>query len=165
MPGVPFLYYGDEIGMRFLDVPTKEGGYTRTGSRTPMQWSREKNLGFSAAAPEDIYLPVDPAEDAPTVADQSADPGSLLNTVKAVLALRHSEENLQADAEFSVVCSEPGRPFVYRRGSLLLAVNPNGEDAAIDLNEGNRSVIFSIGTGSFHDGKLTVGPQSFLILQ
>ena len=108
---------------------------------------------------------VDPAEDAPTVADQSADPGSLLNTVKAVLALRHSEEDLQADAEFSVVCSEPGRPFVYRRGSLLLAVNPNGEDAAIDLNEGNRSVIFSIGTGSFHDGKLTVGPQSFLILQ
>ena len=165
MPGVPFLYYGDEIGMRFLDVPTKEGGYTRTGSRTPMQWNREKNLGFSTAAPEEIYLPVDPADDAPTVADQSADPGSLLNTVKAVLALRHSIEDLQADAEFSVVCSEPGKPFVYRRGSLLLSVNPNGQDAAVDLNEESRSVIFSIGTGSLEDGKLKAGPQSFLILR
>ena len=99
------------------------------------------------------------------MADQSADPGSLLNTVKAVLALRHSEEDLQADAEFSVVCSEPGKPFVYRRGSLLLAVNPNGQDAEVDLNEGNRSVIFSIGTGSLDGGKLKAGPQSFLILQ
>lgn len=165
MPGVPFLYYGDEIGMRFLDVPTKEGGYTRTGSRTPMQWSREKNLGFSTAAPEELYLPVDSAEDAPTVTDQSADPGSLLNTVKAVLALRHQEEDLQADAEFGVVCSEPGKPFVYRRGNLLLAVNPNGQDVSIDLNEGSRSVIFSIGSGSLKNGKLKVGPQTFLILR
>ncbi len=165
MPGVPFLYYGDEIGMRFLDVPTKEGGYTRTGSRTPMQWSREKNLGFSTASAEKLYLPVDGAEDAPTAADQSADPGSLLNTVKAVLALRHREEDLQADAEFSVVCSEPGKPFVYRRGDLLLAVNPNGQDVSIDLNEENRSVIFSIGNGSLKEGKLNVGQQSFLILR
>ena len=47
LPGVPFLYYGDEIGMRYLDVPTKEGGYFRTGSRTPMQWNDKKNHGFS----------------------------------------------------------------------------------------------------------------------
>ena len=47
MPGVPFLYYGDEIGMRYLDVPTKEGGYQRTGSRTPMQWNSGRNMGFS----------------------------------------------------------------------------------------------------------------------
>ncbi|MCD8021917.1 MAG: glycosylase, partial [Lachnospiraceae bacterium] len=47
MPGVPFLYYGDEIGMRYLDVMTKEGGYARTSSRTPMQWDGGKNDGFS----------------------------------------------------------------------------------------------------------------------
>ena len=40
MPGVPFLYYGDEIGMRYRALPGKEGGYVRTGSRTPMQWVR-----------------------------------------------------------------------------------------------------------------------------
>lgn len=42
MPGAPFLYYGDEIGMRYQKLPTKEGGYFRTGSRTPMQWAPGK---------------------------------------------------------------------------------------------------------------------------
>ena len=46
MPGAPFLYYGDEIGMRQLDLVSKEGGYDRTGARTPMQWGEGKNAGF-----------------------------------------------------------------------------------------------------------------------
>ena len=67
LPGAPFIYYGDELGMRYRPLPSKEGGYTRTGSRTPMQWDDGANLGFSQAAAEALYLPVDPAEDAPTV--------------------------------------------------------------------------------------------------
>lgn len=165
MPGVPFMYYGDEIGMRFLDVPTKEGGYTRTGSRTPMQWSKGKNLGFSDGKAEDLYLPVDSAEDAPTVESQQADPNSLLNTVKAVLALRHAEEDLQADGEFSPVCTEPGKPFVYRRGSLLLAVNPNSAECSVKLNESDREKIFEIGSGELNNGVLTLSGQSFIILK
>ena len=49
-PGPPFIYYGDEIGMKHLpDVPNKEGAYSpRKGSRTPMQWNNEKNAGFSS---------------------------------------------------------------------------------------------------------------------
>ena len=54
MPGVPFIYYGDEIGMRYLDVRTKEGGYQRTGSRTPMQWSRDEGMGFSTAPAQQL---------------------------------------------------------------------------------------------------------------
>ncbi|MBR1560643.1 MAG: glycosylase, partial [Clostridia bacterium] len=112
MPGVPFLYYGDEIGMRYLDLPTKEGGYYRTGSRTPMQWDGGKNLGFSAGCADALYLPVDPAADAPTVAEQAGDPDSLLNAVRAILALRHAEPDLQADADFEPLCAEAGVPFV-----------------------------------------------------
>ena len=89
MPGNPFLYYGDEIGMRYLSLPTKEGGYTRTGSRTPMQWDDTDNHGFSDAAPENLYLPVDSAEDAPTAAAQKADKDSLWHVVKDVLAILH----------------------------------------------------------------------------
>lgn len=64
--------------MRYRDLPTFEGGYIRTGSRTPMQWDADEvNLGFSAAAPADCYLPVDPAPDAPDVAHAMADPDSL----------------------------------------------------------------------------------------
>ncbi len=165
MPGVPFLYYGDEIGMRFLDVPTKEGGYTRTGSRTPMQWNHDKNLGFSTADAKDIYLPVDPAEDAPTVEAQLADPDSLLNTVKAILALRHKEEQLQADDDFSVVCSEPDKPFVYRRGYLLLAVNPNGSERSVEIGTKDRTQIFGIGEAELRKGKLTMGAQSFAVFK
>ena len=165
MPGVPFMYYGDEIGMRYLDVPTKEGGYTRTGSRTPMQWTNGKNLGFSDAAAEDLYLPVDPADDAPTVEKQAGDPDSLLNTVKAVLSLRHQETDLQADGDFKVICSEPDKPFVYQRGSLLLAVNPDGISRSVEMKSYGRQLLFSIGEGSLENGKLTAGPQSFLVFK
>lgn len=59
MPGVPFLYYGDEIGLNYVpNLLSKEGGYTRTGSRTPMQWNEGVNAGFSEAEPEKLYLPI-----------------------------------------------------------------------------------------------------------
>ena len=163
MPGVPFLYYGDEIGMRYLKVPTKEGGYTRTGSRTPMQWTAGKNLGFSAGSPDSLYLPVDPSPDAPTVAAQAGDPASLLETVRAILALRHAQEDLQADAEFEPLCVQTGQPLVYRRGGLLLALNAAGEAAKAALDPGGRKLIFTIGRADLRDG-LTLGAQSFAVL-
>lgn len=73
MPGVPFVYYGDEIAMRYLsDLTSVEGGYHRTGSRTPMQWNAETNSGFSAAPAEKLYLPIDPQPNRPTVCAQGA---------------------------------------------------------------------------------------------
>lgn len=167
MPGAPYLYYGDEIGMRYLDVPTKEGGYTRTGSRTPMQWSAGRNLGFSAAENADmLYLPVDPAPDAPTVAGEEDDPQSLLNTVRALLALRRAHEDLRADAPFEVVeAKADSRLFVYRRGSLLLAVNPGLTSCTFDAPEA-ASILYSIGccTGAQEPGRVALGPQSFAVL-
>ncbi|MBQ9065317.1 MAG: glycosylase [Blautia sp.] len=163
LPGVPFLYYGDEIGMKYLDIPTKEGGYFRTGSRTPMQWSKSANLGFSTGNSEDLYLPVDPSEDAPTVEAQEADPSSLLNTVKAILKLRHDHEDLQADAPFAVICSEPGRPLVYRRGNLILAVNPDGNAKEVKTDLGKAENIFTLGTAEYKEGTLSLGAQSFAV--
>ena len=170
LPGVPFLYYGDEIGMKYLDVPTKEGGYFRTGARTPMQWDNSTNLGFSDANASDLYLPVDASEDAPTVAAQENDPASLLSTVRAILALRHQEEDLQADAAFKVVCSEAGKPFVYRRGKLLCAVNPAGSEQSVALPAAvteslSGDVLFELGKTSLKDGVLTVGAQSFVVMK
>ena len=60
MPGAPFIYYGDEIGMRYVEGLTSvEGGYERTGSRSPMQWDNTANCGFSSAAPEKLYIKMD----------------------------------------------------------------------------------------------------------
>ncbi len=165
MPGVPFLYYGDEIGMRYQQLPTKEGGYFRTGSRTPMQWNNGKNLGFSEGDAEKLYLPVDPAADAPTVEAQEGDPDSLLNTVRRLLALRHQQQDLQSDGAYAPVCTEKGRPFVYRRGQLLLAVNPSGDTLTAPVDARGRQALFSIGSGKAGADGLTVGPQSFLVLK
>ena len=165
MPGVPFLYYGDEIGMRYQQLPTKEGGYFRTGSRTPMQWDNGKNLGFSEGCADSLYLPVDPSADAPTVAAQEGQPHSLLETVRALLSLRHQEEDLQADAAFEPVYVQPGQAFAYRRGSLLLAVNPAGGEAALPVDVQGKQPIFTIGSASAEGGGLTLGGQSFVVLK
>ena len=163
LPGVPFLYYGDEIGMRYLRVPTKEGGYVRTGSRTPMQWKRGKNLGFSTCRKNKLYLPVDPSPDAPTVEEQERDPASLLNTVRAVLCLRRQWDDLKADGAFEVVRGEAEGPFVYRRGNLMLAVNPSGREVSVSVNADMRKTLLKIGEGSWNDGLLSIGAQSFFI--
>jgi maltose alpha-D-glucosyltransferase/alpha-amylase len=142
MPGAPFIYYGDEIGMRTVHgLPSKEGGFERTGARTPMQWDASPNAGFSSAPADRLYLPVDPRPDRPTVAAQEADPGSLLNRVRALIALRRAHPALGAAGDFVPVTVEAGEyPIVYLRGArgerLLVAINPTGRPAGARLPAG-----------------------------
>ncbi len=140
MPIVPCIYYGDEIGMQTLDgLPSKEGGYSRTGSRTPMQWAESPNAGFSTSPAEGLYLPVDTRQDRPTVATQEARPGSLLNKVRQIVAMRNAHPVLQATAAFDIVYAEPGEvPLVYTRTlenqSALVAINPASQPVEIQMN-------------------------------
>ena len=142
MPGVPFIYYGNEIGMKQLPTswPQVEGAYQpRNGARTPMQWTPGKNLGFSTADPSKLYLPVDPAPDAPNVADQENDPNSLLNRTRALIALRHSEPALANYAEFVPIYAEKNAyPFVYARAAgkdvVLVMLNPRAEASQATFN-------------------------------
>jgi maltose alpha-D-glucosyltransferase/alpha-amylase len=166
MPGVPFLYYGDEIGMRFLNLPTKEGGYFRTGSRTPMQWTHGKNLGFSTGSADSLYLPVDSAADAPTVEAQEKDPDSLLSTVKALLALRAQNADLQSDCKLEILHAEKEKlPFVYRRGSHVMAINPSSQKVELTLECGIQKIEWSVGSGKVNGSTIVLGPQSFLLMQ
>lgn len=142
MPGISFLYYGNEIGMKQLpcDWPQVEGAYQpRNGARTPMQWNSGANLGFSTADPSELYLPVDPAEDAPNVADQENDPNSLLNRTRQLIALRHSEPALANYAEFVPLYAEKDTyPFVYARAAgedvVLVLLNPRAEASEATFN-------------------------------
>ncbi len=123
---IPSIYYGDEIGMRYLPgLPDVEGsicfpGYNRAGCRTPMQWDDElPNAGFSDATADTIHLPQAPVPDRPTVAGQLADPGSLLHTVRRLLALRATTPALGVGSDQEVLVAD--YPFSYVRGGTHLA--------------------------------------------
>ncbi|MFZ3584789.1 maltose alpha-D-glucosyltransferase [Loktanella sp. DJP18] len=87
MPGTPVLYYGDEIGMG-------DNYYLgdRDGVRTPMQWSADRNAGFSRASPQRLYLPTIQDEtygyQSINVEAQQASPSSYLHWIKRMLAVR-----------------------------------------------------------------------------
>lgn len=167
LAGVPFIYYGDEIGMRYLDVPTKEGGYTRTGSRTPMQWNGGKNAGFSAADPEKLYLPVDQNAGAPDAESEMADPDSLRSWVKKVLALRHSDADFRAGAPYETLAAEKGSPlFIFRRGKYVVAVNPSEQEVSADgILPDAAEAVLETGSHKIADGTLTLGAQTFAVFK
>lgn len=167
MPGVPFVYYGDEIGMRFLDVKTKEGGYQRTGSRTPMQWDGSANHGFSSAGADRIYLPTDLSPDAPTVENQMSEQSSLLNETRRLIGLRHRYPDLQADGSFRVLyAGGADEPFFYERGSLILAVNPSSRPFTLDHEAlSGRSCVYRIGECRLEGSSVLIGGQSFAVIQ
>ncbi|MGD9744499.1 MAG: maltose alpha-D-glucosyltransferase, partial [Dongiaceae bacterium] len=91
MPGTPIVYYGDEIGMGdniFLG--------DRNGVRTPMQWTPDRNGGFSRTDPARLYLPplMDPAYgyQAVNVEVQSRNSSSLLNWMKRLISARQAHQ-------------------------------------------------------------------------
>lgn len=142
--GPPTIYYGEEIGMRYVeDSPAKEGstliGITavnagtdygeRAGTRTPMQWDDSPNAGFSTANPEALYLPLDSDPERPTVSAQEASPDSLLHFVRALVAIRRAHPALASDASFAFLNPvEEQYPMLYLREAegerLLVAINP-----------------------------------------
>lgn len=164
MPGVPFVYYGDEIGMDYLEnLPSKEGGYTRTGARTPMQWDDGKNHGFSLS--DSPYLPTDNRPDAPTVASQQQDETSVLSFVKQLIGLYKKTPALWAEGEFEVLMA--GYPFVFTRTDgtqkLLFAVNPS--DYRRDFEISSVKEILMSQNACYENGKLVMDGVSFVLAQ
>ncbi|CAH2571286.1 Trehalose synthase/amylase TreS [Planktothrix rubescens] len=123
LPGTPVLYYGDEIGMG-------DNIYIgdRNGVRTPMQWTPDRNAGFSRANPQKLYLPLifDSEYDykAVNVESQSSNPNSFLSWMKRIIAMR---KRFQAFGRgtFEILHSENRKVLVFTRtyqGEHLLIV-------------------------------------------
>jgi maltose alpha-D-glucosyltransferase/alpha-amylase len=129
LPGSPFLYYGDDIGMGD-DVSL----FDRNGLRTPMQWAAGQNAGFSSATK--LYSPAitDPEYDASAVSveRQTVDPNSLWQTIRKMIALRHKQHVFASHAFKWVECSEPKAAVFDRKSedSNILAVH-NLSDAML----------------------------------
>jgi len=138
MPGTPIIYYGDEIGMG-------DNFYLgdRNGCRTPMQWSPDRNAGFSKANPQQLYLPVtiDPEYhyEAVNVENQQKNLSSLLWWTRRVIAMR---KNFKAFSRGSLEFLNPDNPkvlaFLRRWESEIIVVVVNlsrfAQSAELDLS-------------------------------
>ncbi len=134
--GSPVIYYGDEIGMGdniFLG--------DRNGVRTPMQWSPDRNAGFSRADPARLYLPplMDPiyGYGAVNVEAQTRDPFSLLNWMKRLIAVRNAH---QAFGRGTLRFLQPGNRKIlvylreYRDESIMCVTNLSRAAQPVELN-------------------------------
>ena len=139
MPGVPFIYYGDEIGLKQNPrAPSTDGSGGRAGCRIPMLWDGTANAGFSTAPIEQIYIPQDPDPERMTVEKAEADPNSLLHYVRALLKLRGEVRPLGADGAWRLVSSlEEPYPMVYERSlggeRCYVVLNPSGRTVSVTL--------------------------------
>jgi maltose alpha-D-glucosyltransferase/alpha-amylase len=125
LPGTPVIYYGDEIGMG-------DNIYLgdRNGVRTPMQWSADRNAGFSRANPQQLYLPpvIDPefSYSAVNVEAQQANSHSLLWWMRRLIALRRSYKAFgRGTLEFLSPSNRKVLAFVrrYEKESILVVAN------------------------------------------
>jgi len=149
--GTPTVYYGDEIGMRGVAIPSEQAvdpqgrrtGRNRDPTRTPMQWSNELHAGFSTVEP---WLPVGVDYDVANVASLSRDASSLLTLYRRLLELRQAEPVLQ-HGDYEPLAAGP-ELVVYRRRSgvrrLLVALSFVHETQRYELGaDGPAHVLLS----------------------
>jgi alpha-amylase len=126
IPGTPFLYYGEEIGMTGIKAAT-----TDEPVRTPMQWESGDNAGFTSGTPW-TDIPADTAEH--NVAAQTDDPDSLLSHYRVLIQLRNAHPALRS-TNLQVLNLPLGAVTAYLRWTddeMLLVVVNTGSDPAVD---------------------------------
>jgi len=139
LPGTPVIYYGDEIGMG-------DNFYLgdRDGVRTPMQWSSERNAGFSRANPQRLYLPpiIDPEYhyEAVNVENQVNNPDSLFWWMKRIIALRKRYKAFgRGRIEFLTPENRKVLTYLrrYENENILIVANLShlAQQALLDLSE------------------------------
>ncbi|MBK5269508.1 MAG: maltose alpha-D-glucosyltransferase [Bacteroidia bacterium] len=172
LPGTPVIYYGDEIGMG-------DNFYLgdRDGVRTPMQWSIDRNAGFSNANPQHLYLPtiLDPAYhyESVNVETQRANTSSLFWYMKHIINIRKKYKAFgRGDMNFISVENPKVLAFTrtYKEETLLVVVNLSkfSQPAELDLaNYAGYIPVEIFGRNSFPAIKendpyfFTLGPHSF----
>ena len=137
--GTPTLYYGDEIGMADVPIPTEQQqdpwerrvpGLGRDPCRTPMQWSPELHAGFSGPQTPRLWLPLATNYQEVNVERQLADPLSSLNLYRRLLAYRRATPALQWGS-YQAINGVPEACYVFLRQAIdqriLMALNFSGQ--------------------------------------
>ena len=166
MPGAPFIYYGDEIGMRYqAGLPSKEGGFLRTGARTPMQWDYTPNAGFSSAPPYDLYLPVDNSPGAVRALTQQQATDSLRSEIAGLIRFRQAHRALQSLGDITLISDDV--PLIYTRSCaeevLTVIINPSDRPQMLEISR--KSILYTVGgSAELRDGHIMVPGVSAVIL-
>lgn len=143
--GIPFLYYGDELGMpetQISDDRAKDpwgqnvAGLSRDGARTPMQWDSSSTAGFTAGEP---WLPLGSDHTTVNVESELAEPTSTLNLYRRLIELRKESEALRIGS-FLGHPSSTEEVFVYRREApnetVTVALNFDSKGHTVALRSG-----------------------------
>jgi glycosidase len=171
LPGAPFIYYGEEIGMRNYGpgFGSRGGaGKQDQDKRTPLPWDGTPRGGFSTAKP---WHDFSGGHETLNVASERADPGSLLSRYRDLIALRHGSEALR-QGELELQPAQEGILLFLRRsaGETVLVAHNLGATAAsatgVKLPDGVPSVLFADpGVGALTPGKggwtVEIPPFSF----
>lgn len=173
MPGAPFVYYGDEIGMRYQEeLKSLEGGYERTGSRTPMQWTQGENMGFSKASADKLYLPVDTEDGRRDVESQMASDDSIYAEVKKLIGIRNEHKAFANDSDVEFVyVEEKAYPFAYLKTSedgsekVMVIINPSLNDVSFETEYKLSDAFYVRGEAPLQDGnKVLVKARSIAFI-
>ncbi len=176
--GSPILYYGEELGMQNNDPKTIEEvkdpigklGWPkfkgRDGERTPMQWSADKNAGFSQVQP---WLPVSPSYVTYNVESERKDPDSILNFYKTLIKLRRENEALRL-GRLKLVGRDPHVLSYVREAKnqkVLVCLNMSSEKQEFDFktvaSQTAMRTMFTTMKGflaDMSDSKLTLEPYA-----
>lgn len=164
MPGVPFIYYGDEIGMRYVEgLISKEGGYSRTGSRSPMQWDDTKNAGFSGCFKNELYIPLDKDINRPNAKKELNDPESIRSKIKNLITIRNNNQALKNSSEIDFIYSKENEyPLAYLRYNsedrILVILNPSSSECSFECDFTEKETIYLFGEKSILNGKKCIVP-------
>lgn len=170
LPGTPIIYYGDEIGMGdniWLN--------DRDGVRTPMQWSDSINGGFSAANPDQLFLPVidngNYSYHRINVKSQGVQDDSLLNRLKNLIQIRKKFHYLSSQSYKFINLSQKAVLSILRKGessNLLCLHNLTPDSQMVNIDFPEYEIAFSsvnlINRKSLGENPLTLPAYSYVWL-
>ena len=194
--GIPFIYQGQEIGMtntRFEDISeyddintineynlaieagkTKEEAmdicykHSRDNGRTPMQWSDEKNAGFTTGTP---WLKVNPLYTQCNVREQEKDNNSVLNYYKKLIALRKNEKyvDLFVYGKTIPIFMDKDNIFAYKRvfegEEILVVANFGQEDITLEMEKEYQVLLNNMEECEMANNKLVLKSTQALVLK
>jgi alpha-glucosidase len=166
MRGTPFIYYGEEIGMRDVEIPAdrKRDPVGRDGCRTPMQWNASRHGGFTTAS--EAWLPIGDAH-AINVEKQRGDASSMLSLYRRMIHLRKTNRAL-SEGTYRTEANAPNDCLVFHRETpsehLMVVLNFADEPRRIEM-EHSSILLSTTNRNGTVSGKVDLAPNEGVVLE